>query len=185
MDTISILNVYRMRGKPLWVTCYTRTKCPMLIGQTSFSKKCGVPIAARFRNISGQKSKDRATVHLECSRDNHKLVKNFLRVHCSKNIKHSYMTGFSVILIPDKVHISNKHSKLGAQIVTKRQGNLVNKIDLCTSWSIYGINMVNKTYKISLCTMISRIMCEDENRKMRQLFHSVESTWNDEGTIFG
>ena len=33
--------------------------------------------------------------------------------------------------------------------------------------------------------MISRIMWEDEEKKMRQLFHSVDSIWNDEGTIFG
>lgn len=28
-------------------------------------------------------------------------------------------------------------------------------------------------------------MWEDENKKMTQLFHSVDSIWNDEGTIFG
>ena len=33
--------------------------------------------------------------------------------------------------------------------------------------------------------MISRIMWEDESGKTRQLFHSVDSTWNEEGTIFG
>ena len=95
------------------------------------------------------------------------------------------MIGFPVIFIPDKMHISNRQLKSGAQIVAKRQGNLVNKIDLRTSWSIYGIDMVNKTQKISLRTMISRIMWEDENVKMRQLFHSVNITWNDEGAIFG
>ena len=69
--------------------------------------------------------------------------------------------------------------------MAKRQGNLASKITLRTSWSISGINMVNKTHKISLRTMISRIMREDENGKTRQLFHSVDNTWNDEGTIFG
>lgn len=55
---------------------------------------------------------------------------------------------------------------------------------LYTSWSIYGIDMVNMKHKISLWTMISWIMWEDGDKKMRQLFHSVDSTWNDEGTIF-
>ena len=69
--------------------------------------------------------------------------------------------------------------------MAKHQGSLVNMIELQTSCSIYGINMVNKAHKISLRTMISRIMWEDGDKKMRQLFHSVDSTWNDEGTIFG
>ena len=153
--------------------------------QSVLSKKSTFPIAARFRKISGQKPKDRAAVHLECSRTNHEQVKAFLRIHCSKNTKPPFLTGFPVIFIPDKMHISNKHSKSGAQIVAKRQGNLVTKIILRTSWSIYGIDMVNKQHKISMRTMISRIMREDENGTMRQLFHSVDSTWNDEGTIFG
>ena len=83
------------------------------------------------------------------------------------------------------MHILNKHSKSGAQIVAKQQGNLVGKIILRTSWSIYGIDTVNKTHKISMRTMISQIMRGDENGTMRQLFHSVDSTWNDESTIFG
>ena len=33
--------------------------------------------------------------------------------------------------------------------------------------------------------MISRIMWEDRLGKMRQLFHSIDSPCNDEGTIFG
>ena len=70
------------------------------------------------------------------------------------------MTDFPVILIPDKIYISNKHSKSGAQIVAKRQDRLVTKIELRTSWSIYGIDMVNKTHKISLRTMTSTIMWE-------------------------
>ena len=89
-------------------------------------------------------------MHLECSRDNHELVKIFLRRHWSKITKPPYMIGFPVIFIPEKMHIINKHSKLGAQIVAKRQGSLVNKIDLRTIWSIYEIDMVNKTHKISL-----------------------------------
>ena len=83
------------------------------------------------------------------------------------------------------MHISNNHARAGAQIVAKRQGNLVSKIELRTSWSIFGIDMINKEHGISLRTMISRIMWEDESGKSRQLFHSVNSTWNDEGTIFG
>jgi len=88
------------------------------------------------------------------------------------------------MFIPDKVHISNKHSKSGAQIVAKRQGNLVTKIELRISWSIFVMNMVNNKHKLSLSTMISRILWEYKLRKMRQLFHSVDSTWNDEGNIF-
>ena len=33
--------------------------------------------------------------------------------------------------------------------------------------------------------MISKIMWEVDDKKNRQLFHSVDSTWNDEVTIFG
>jgi len=153
--------------------------------QTTLSKKANIPIAARFRKISGQKSKDRAAVHLECGRDHHEQVEKLLRIHCSKTTKSPYLTGFQVVFIPDKMYISNKHSKFGAQIVAKRQGSLVNMIELRTSWSVYGIDMVNNTHKISLRTMISRSMWEDGDKKMRQLFHSVDSTWNDEGTIFG
>ena len=82
------------------------------------------------------KTKDRAAVHLECSRDHHEQVKEFLRIHCSKNTKPPYITGFLVIFIPDKMHISNKHFNSGAQIIAKRQGSLVNMIELRTSWSI-------------------------------------------------
>ena len=66
------------------------------------------------------------------------------------------------------MHISNKHSKSGAQIVATRQGNLAGKIILRTSWSISGIDMVNKGDKIRLRTMISRIMREDVKGKTRQ-----------------
>ena len=45
--------------------------------------------------------------------------------------------------------------------------------------------MVNKKHIISLCTMISKIMWEDGDKNNRQLFHSADSTWNDESTIFG
>ena len=153
--------------------------------QGLLSKKSTIPIGARFRKISGQKPRERAAVHLECARSNHDGVKSFLYKHCSKNTKPPYLTGFPVIFIPDKMHISNKHSKSGAQIVATRQGNLAGKIILRTSWSIYDIDMVNKVHKISLRTMISRIMREDEKGKTRQLYHSVDSTWNDEGAIFG
>ena len=71
-----------------------------------------------------------------------------------------------MIFIPNKMHISNKHSQAGAKIVAKRQGNLVGKIELRTSWSIYGIDMVNEEHIISLCTMISRIILEDDLGKM-------------------
>ena len=87
--------------------------------------------------------------------------------------------------IPDKMHISNKHSKSGANMVAKRQGNLVVKIKLRKSWSMYGIDIVNKEHKLSLHTTISRIMWEDGLGEMRQLFHIVNSTWNNEGKIFG
>jgi len=53
--------------------------------QTTISKKTNITIAARFRKISGQKSKDRSAVHLECGRDHQEQVKDFLRVHYSKN----------------------------------------------------------------------------------------------------
>lgn len=95
------------------------------------------------------------------------------------------MTGFPVIFIPHKMHISNQYySKSGTKIVVKRQGSLVNKMELRTSWSIYGIYMANKAHMISLCTMISLIMWEDGQGKMRQLFYLVDNTLNDEGTLF-
>ena len=46
-------------------------------------------------------------------------------------------------------------------------------------------DMVNKAHMIPICTMNLRIIWKDENGKMRQLFHLVDSTWNDEGMIFG
>jgi len=101
--------------------------------QALLSKKSNIPIAARFRKISGQKPRERAAIHIECARDNHDGVKTFLRQHCSKNTKPPYLTGFPIIFIPDKRLISNKHSKSGAQIVAKRQGNLASKIILRTS----------------------------------------------------
>ena len=45
--------------------------------------------------------------------------------------------------------------------------------------------MVNKDNKVSLRTMISRIMWKNENGKTRQLFHSINIILNDEGTVFG
>ena len=33
--------------------------------------------------------------------------------------------------------------------------------------------------------MTSKIMWEDDDKKNRQIFHLVDSTWNDEDTIFG
>ena len=153
--------------------------------QELLSSKSGIKISTRFRKISGQKSKERSAVHLECSRDSHEQVKAFLRIHFSKTTKPPFLTGFPVIFIPDKMHISNKHAKSGAQIVATRQGNIINKIQLRTSWSIFGIDMINKKHGISLRTMISRIMWDDADGKKRQLYHSVDSTWNDEGTIFG
>lgn len=162
------------RTKPCGYLLYTHIMSNAPWYQTTFSEKGNVPIAARFRNISGHTSKDRAAIHLECGRDNHAIVKEFLRIHCSKNTKPPYITGFPVYFIPDKMHISNKHSKSGAQIVAKRQGSLINKIELRTSWSIYGIDMVNKKHKILLRTMISKIMWEDDDKKNRQLFHSVD-----------
>ena len=97
-------------------------------------------------------------MHLEYARDKPIQVKSFLQLHCSKNTKPSYITGFPVTFIPDKMHISNKHSKSGAKIVAKRQGSLVSKNELRTSWMIYDIDMVNKEHIISLRTMISIIM---------------------------
>ena len=90
-----------------------------------------------------------------------------------------------MIFIPEKMHISNKHSKLVTQIVAKRQGILVSEIELRTSWSIIGIDIINTEHFISLRTMISCIIWEDELGKMRQLFHSVDIIWHGEGTIFG
>ena len=126
--------------------------------QELVSRKGKIPIYTRFRKISGQKSKERSAVHLEYSRANHEQVKTFLCVHFSKTAKHPYMTGFPVIDIPDKMHIPKNYARAGAQIVAKRQGNLVNKIKLWTSWSIFGIDMINKEHWISLRTMISRFM---------------------------
>ena len=62
--------------------------------QVKFSKNANVQIAARFRKILGQKSKDRAAVHLECGRDNHAIVKEFLRIHCSKIQNHHISRDF-------------------------------------------------------------------------------------------
>ena len=45
--------------------------------QTTLSRKANIPIAARFRKMSGQKSKDRAAVHLECGRHHHERVEEF------------------------------------------------------------------------------------------------------------
>ena len=63
------------------------------------------------------------------------------------------------------MHIYNKHVKPGAQIIIKRKDNLVNKIDLRTSWSKCGIDIINKEHVILICTMISRIIWEDKNKK--------------------
>ena len=112
--------------------------------QELVSRKGKMHIYTQFRKVSGQKSNERSDVHLECSRANHEQVKAFLCVHFSKTTKPPYMTGFPVIVIPDKMHISKNHARSGAQIVAKRQGNLVNKIELWTSWSIFGIDMINK-----------------------------------------
>ena len=153
--------------------------------QDLVSTKSGMPISTQFRKISVQKSKDRAAVHLKCSRNNYEQVKAFLRLYFSKATKPPFLTGFPIIFIPDKMYIINNHTKSGAQIVGKRQGNLIHKIKLRTSWSIFGIDMINKEHGISLRTMITRIMWEDEDNKMRQLSHSVDSTRNDGGTMFG
>ena len=72
-------------------------------------------------------------MYLECARDKHDEMKIFLRLHFSKITKPLYITGVPIIFIPDKMYISNKHSKSGAQVVAKRQGKLVTKIELRTS----------------------------------------------------
>ena len=121
------------RTAPAGYLIYTHRLSNVPWYQTTLSKKANIPIAARFHKISGQKSKDRAAVHLEYRIDHNEQIKEFLRIHCSKNTKQPYITGFSVIFIPDKMHISNKHSKSVAQIVAKRQGSLVKMIELQTS----------------------------------------------------
>ena len=88
--------------------------------QELVSTKSKMPISTSFRKISDQKSKERSTIHLECSRGNQEKVKTFLRVRFSKTTKPLYMNGFPVIFIPDKMHISNNHARAGTQIVAKR-----------------------------------------------------------------
>jgi len=139
----------------------------------------------RFRKISGQKSRHRLAFHFECVKDKHEIVKEFLRLHCFKKTKPPYLTGLPVIFIPDKMHISNKYSKPGARVVAKWQVSMVSKLGVRTSWNIFGINMINTEHTISFCTMILRITWEDVHGKMWQLYHSIESTWNDEGILFG
>ena len=88
--------------------------------QATVSKVCGVDIATRFRKICVQKSRDWPEVHLECAKDKHGIVKDFLRLHCSKNTKIPYLTDFPVIFILDKMHISNKYSKSSAHVIAKK-----------------------------------------------------------------
>ena len=83
------------------------------------------------------------------------------------------------------MHVSNKYSKSGAQVAAKRKVSLVSKIELRTSWIIFGIDMIHTKHNISLCTIISRIVWEDVDGKMQQLYQLVDSTCNYEGTIFG
>ena len=94
-------------------------------------------------------------------------MKELLRLHYSKNTKLPYLTSFPVICTLEKMHISNKHSKFGAQVVTKRQGNLVSKIELRASWSIFDASIINTEYKISFRTIMSHVMWEDVGSKMR------------------
>ena len=138
---------------------------------------------------SGKFQDKRRETELQCTLNVHKVntnkLRNFYVCTVPKNTKPQYLTSFLTIFIPNKMHISNKHSKSGAQIIAKRQGSLVAKIELRTSWSIYGIDIANKQHKISLRTMISWITWEDDQGKMHQLYHSVDSRWNDKGNIFG
>ena len=78
------------RNTPIGYLLYTHKTSNAPWYQTILSKKFGIPIVVRFRKISGQKSKDRAVVHLEYARDNHNQVKEFLRLHCSKNTNPPY-----------------------------------------------------------------------------------------------
>jgi len=56
---------------------YTHTMSNTPWYQTALSKACSMNIAARFRKISGQKSRDRSAVHHEYARPKHEIVKDF------------------------------------------------------------------------------------------------------------
>ena len=76
------------RITPVGYLLYTHKMSNSPWYQSLLSKKCGIPIAAHFRKISGQKSKEGTAAHLECARNNHEAVKAFLRLHCLKTPGH-------------------------------------------------------------------------------------------------
>jgi len=152
--------------------------------QDFLSAQAGFPIAIRWRKIAGAPSKEYSALHIDVAKTDFQRCKEFLRKYFSKQSKQPYITGFPLYYIPDKSHIINNHSRSGAAIITARQHKVLKNLVVRTNWLVSGIDRVDTTTGISLRTMISRIQWKDKSGNERQLFHSVDDTYNKNGVIF-
>ena len=121
---------------------------------------------------------------METGRENFEKAKAFLRKYFSKDSPPPYLTGFQAIYIPDRTHIVNLKSKASASILIKRQSMVVKNIVTRVNWLVSGLDTVDKVHKITLRTMISRIQWTDNEGKQKQLFHSVDETYRQDGVVF-
>ena len=152
---------------------------------STLTELCGVAISARYRKISKSSDDDSKAIHLECERKHGELVRGKLRTTFTKDGKGISVTGFPIIFVPDRMFLHSTASKAGAAVVAKRQATLVQNIETRMSWGIAGLDVVSKEHGITLRVMISRITHIGDDDIERQLFHSIDSSWNEEGVVFG
>lgn len=151
----------------------------------ALTELCGVPVSARYRKISKSTDDDSRAVHVECERKHGEMVRAKLRMVFSKDGKGVSVTGFPLIFVPDRMYLHSTASKAGAAVVALRQAKLISKLETRMNWGVAGLDAINKKHGISLRVMLSRITHTGEDGVERQLFHSIDSSWNEEGVVFG
>ena len=145
---------------------------------------CKVPISTRNRKISRSGDNNARALHIECARDHMTAVKRVLHATFKKGADGRSITGFPLIFVPDRMHLLNNKAQAGAAVVAMRQAKLVKTLEIKPCWGVTGLDIINKSHKISLRTMLSKIMWTSADDTPHQLFHSVDPTWNGEGVMF-
>ena len=151
----------------------------------ALTELCEVPVSARYRKISKSTDDDSRAVHVECERKHGEMVRAKLREVFGKDGKGVSVTGFPLIFVPDRMYLHSTASKAGAAVVALRQAKLISKLETRMNWGVAGLDAINKKHGISLRVMLSRITHTGEDGVERQLFHSIDSSWNEEGVVFG
>ena len=61
---------------------------------------------------------------------------------------------------------------------------VVKNIITQVNWLVTGLDTVDRVHNITLRTMLSRIQWTDKDGKQKQLFHSVDETYRQDGIVF-